>query len=311
MAGARLGGHGEVEEGTLACCSCGRQYNVINGIPRFVSLENSASSFGYQWNIHRRTQLDSYSGLPLSRRRLFAVTNWPTNLQGQKILEAGSGAGRFTEILLQTGAEVFSFDYSKAVEGNLLNNGDHPNLHLFQGDIFDIPFAEGLFDKVICLGVLQHTPDPAKAFMNLARYVKPGGDLVIDVYQATMLSIPQWKYLLRPFTKRMSHQSLYRIISTITPPLMPLAAALRRAAGKVGARLLPIVEYACLGLSPEINQEWAILNTFDMYSPAHDHPQRISAVKRWFKTIGFTGVEVRYGPNGIVGKGKKLSPMAR
>ena len=82
-------------------------------------------------------------------------------------MEAGSGAGRFTEVLLQTGAEVFSFDYSNAVEANLSNNGEKLNLHLFQGDILNIPFPEEYFDKVICLGVLQHTPDPEKAFISL------------------------------------------------------------------------------------------------------------------------------------------------
>ncbi|HED01025.1 MAG TPA: class I SAM-dependent methyltransferase [Proteobacteria bacterium] len=168
---------GSVREGTLVCRTCGIRYSVISGIPRFVPAENYAGSFGYQWNIHRKTQLDSYTGLPISRDRLFTVSGWSEHLEGERILEAGSGAGRFTEVLLQTGAELFSFDYSNAVEANLSNNGEKPNLHLFQGDIFNIPFAEQSFDKVISLGVLQHTPDPERAFISLARFVKPGGSL--------------------------------------------------------------------------------------------------------------------------------------
>jgi len=294
---------GSIESGLLTT-EDGTQYPILRGIPRFVPEENYANSFGFQWNIHRKTQLDSYTGLPLSWNRLFAVTGWPKCLKGQQILEAGSGAGRFTEVLLKTGADVISFDYSNAVEANLSNNGKQPNLHLFQGDILKIPLAEKSFDKVMCLGVLQHTPNPEKAFMSLAKFVKPGGELVIDIYRADVLTLFHWKYALRPITRRMDRESLYRIVTAITPRLIPLAATLRRVAGKVGSRLIPILEYSHLKLSPDINKEWAILDTFDMYSPSHDHPQRMSTVNRWFLSAGFIDVDVRRGPNGIVGKGR-------
>jgi SAM-dependent methyltransferase len=281
------------------------QHPVTGGIPRFVLSENYADSFGYQWNIHQKTQLDSYTGLPISRQRLFSVSQWPERLDGQRVLEAGSGAGRFTEVLLQTGAEVFSFDYSNAVDANLSNNGTQLNLRLFQGNIFHIPLAHESFDKVICLGVLQHTHDPEKAFMSLVKFVKPGGSLVIDVYRADLIAYLQWKYILRPLTKRMDKKILYRIVSFITPLLIPIASAMRRIAGRAGARLIPIVEYSHLKLAPAINREWAILDTFDMYSPSYDKPQKVSTVNHWFTSAGFTDVDVRRGLNGIVGKGVK------
>ena len=166
---------GQIETGNLLCLMCGKDYPVAGHIARFVEPENYAGSFGFQWNIHRETQLDSYSGLPISRNRVFEVTGWPEQMEGQKILEAGSGAGRFTEVLLSTGAEVYSFDYSDAVEANWKSNGHRSNLNLFQGDIFNIPFEDQSFDKVFCLGVIQHTPDPELAFSSLAAKVRPGG----------------------------------------------------------------------------------------------------------------------------------------
>lgn len=142
--------------------------------------------------------------------------------------------------------------------------------------------------------------------MSLAKFVKAGGgEIVIDVYRADISAYFQWKYILRPITKRMVKERLYKIVSEITPRLLPVAAALRRIAGRAGARLIPIVEYFHLKLPPEVNREWAILDTFDMYSPAHDHPQRVSTVSRWFTSAGFTDVDVRRGPNGIVGRGWK------
>ena len=54
-----------------------------------------------------------------------------------------------------------------------------------------------------------------------------------------------------------------------------------------------------------MDKEWSILDTFDMYSPEYDKPQTLKEVQRWFKEAGLKDVEVIYGPNGIVGKGKK------
>lgn len=295
----------DIEEGIIRCNGCGTEYSVVKGIPRFVPVENYASSFGYQWNIHRRTQLDSNTGLPISKNRVFAVTGWSECLAGQTILEAGSGAGRFTEILLGTGADVFSFDFSNAVEANWVNNGNNPQMHLFQGDIFHVPLRKSSFDKVFCLGVLQHTPDPDRAFKSLAEFVRPGGELVIDVYTKSFLHLCQWKYFLRPLTKRMNKELLYKIISAIVPKLIPMAKLFRKLGGKYGSRLLPIVEYSYLGISEHLNDQWAILDTFDMFSPMYDHPQTLASVNNWFKDAGFEDVKVGYGPNGVIGKGKK------
>jgi SAM-dependent methyltransferase len=278
---------------------------VSDGIPRFVPADNYAASFGMQWNRHRRTQLDSHTGLPITRDRLRATTRWPDDLRGQHVLEAGSGAGRFTEVLVATGAEIYSFDYSSAVDANRENNGRATNLHLFQADIFNIPLRKQAFDKVLCLGVLQHTPDPEAAFRSLASHVAPGGELVVDLYAKRLTALVSWKYLLRPITRRMDKQMLHALVERGVDLLLPLAARLRRLAGRAAVRLLPIAEYSNLGLSPELNRQWAILDTFDMYSPAHDHPQTARTLRRWCEDAGLVDVEVEPGANGIVGRGRR------
>lgn len=291
-------------DGRLLCSGCGASYEVRDGIPRFVPGNGDTESFGFQWWMHPQTQLDSYTGRPVSRKRLFDVTGWPEDMARQVILEAGSGAGRFTEVLLSTGAEIFSFDSSSATESNWQNNGHSPRLHLFQADIYKLPLRRAAFDKVLCLGVLQHTPDPEKAFKNLAEMVRPGGEFVVDVYWKGVTSLLHWKYLLRPITRRMNKGALYRVVAGTVPLLLPAAKSLRRFAGRPGARLVPIVEYSTLGLPAKLNLEWAILDTFDMYSPTHDHPQTLRTVQRWYEKAGFAEVVVRRGSNGIVGKGR-------
>lgn len=293
----------QVDSATIECSSCGQTFPVLRGLPRFVPGSNYAESFGFQWNAHAQTQLDSHSRLPISHDRLWAAIGGQSDLHGQRVLEAGSGAGRFTEVLVASGADVVTFDYSSAVEANARNQGPSPRLHIFQGDIFNIPLTELSFDKVVCLGVLQHTPDPQAAFRSLAKYVRPGGQLVVDIYRRNLAALVQWKYVLRPITRRIRKEALYRIVDRVTPPLVPVARLLRRIAGRAGARLVPIVEYSHLGLPRDLNVEWAILDTFDMYSPAHDHPQSLDTVTRWFREAAFENVSVRPGPNGVVGSG--------
>ena len=288
---------------SLSCARCLAVYPIVGGVPRFVSAENYAASFGYQWKIHARTQLDSFTGLPISSDRLFLASAWPRDMSGETVLEAGSGAGRFTEVLLSTGAHVVSVDYSAAVEANALNNGAARGLLLCQADIFSLPVRERSFDRVMCLGVLQHTPDPPRAFQSLARAVRSGGSLVVDAYENRVMSMMHWRYFLRPLARRMSRETLYKWTERLVPPLVAPAALLRRWFGRVGARVLPISEFSYLGLPPNINRQWAILDTFDMLSPRFDYPQSLSTVRTWFEACNFSDVVVFRGPNGIIGRG--------
>src|SRR5215468_6469266 len=95
-----------------------------------------ADSFGYQWAAFRTTQLDSRTGLKLTFRRFWENTRWkPRELQGARILEAGSGAGRFSEIMLDAGAEVVTFDATDAIFSNRENNAGKGDIVFFRGDI--------------------------------------------------------------------------------------------------------------------------------------------------------------------------------
>ena len=301
---AMLGLAEEIADGALRCGRCSAEVLIRGGVPRFVPDDSYADSFGFQWNRFRRTQLDSYTGLGLSTDRLFLATRWRRELTGQTVLEAGSGAGRFTEVLLATGATVFSFDLSSAVEANHANNGGSPRLHLFQASIYDIPLPKQSFDKVISLGVLQHTPDPKRSFRELASFVKPGGALVVDVYARNLQAMVGWKYLLRPITKRMPKRALFRLVQGMVAVLLRPAILARRLLGRAGARLFPILQYSHQGLPLELNHDWAVLDTFDMYAPAHDHPQTLAEVRRWCEECGLEEIQVEYGPNGVIARAR-------
>lgn len=299
---------GQVESASLASGADAPRYPIRTFIPRFVPEDNYARNFGLQWQLHKRTQLDSHTGTTYSRDRLFASTGWQTDLSGQRILEAGSGAGRFTEIIASTGAQLVSFDYSEAAVANHDSNGQRRNVTIFQGDIYQIPLAKRSFDKVICLGVLQHTPDVARSFRSLAEMVRPGGQLVIDVYPCRLRSMLHWKYLLRPLSTRLAPDALYRYVSWYAPKLMGAAKVARRVAGRAGHRLIPILDQSDKDVSPDLQRDWTILDTYDALSARFDSPQTAATLARWFSECGFEGVEVLSdvpSTSGLIGRGRR------
>ncbi len=300
----------EIEEGALHCNQCGAVFPVVRSLPRFVSCDNYASSFGLQWTKFPTLQLDSIMGNDLSRKRFYDCTRWPRELPGERILEAGCGAGRFTQLALETGGEVFSFDLSSAIEAAVANNKNEPRLHLFQADIYRLPLRKELFDKIFCMGVIQHCPEPRKAFLSLVPFLRPGGTIVIDVYSKARFP-PPLKYWVRPITRRLPSKALYAILSRTMPLAFEIKSLLHRAPaiGPRMAALIPIgaLSHAEIGLhySDRELKQVKVLSAFDMLSPRYDLPQKIEDVRQWFQEAGLIEVETRFGYNGIHARGRR------
>lgn len=272
----------------------GATFPIVNGVCRFCQIENYASSFGLQWNLFDKTQLDEEARSSASAARLFGETNWtPEALEGQDILEVGSGAGRFSRVILQqTRANLYSIDYSNAVEANLRNNGPvgEGRFHLAQASIYEMPFPDDRFDRVICMGVLQHTPDFERSVHALIQKAKPGGEIVVDFYAIRgFWTKIHSKYMLRPLTKRMDPEKLLRLINRNADWLIAGANLLDRLKLGVLRRFLPVADFKGTiprRLTSEELREWVVLDTFDMLSPEFDNPQRISSVEAMFERAG-------------------------
>jgi SAM-dependent methyltransferase len=292
----------------LLCAGCAAGYPIVEGVPRFVSADNYAASFGVEWSLHARTQYDHYSGLRMSEDRFFGETGWPRDMRGELILEVGCGSGRFTEHAAGTGATVVSVDYSAAVDANRAANGRRPNVLIAQADAFRLPVRDGYFDRVFCFGVLQHTPDPRAAFLALTRHAKPGGYVVADVYLRSFTKVVLGtKYWVRPLTCRLPPDTLYRWVRRYIDVVWPLAGLVRRIP-KVGPQLnwrLLVGDYSEHGLTGELLKEWAYLDTFDMLAPRYDRPQAVHAVREWVEQAGLVNADVRLGYNGIEIRGRR------
>jgi SAM-dependent methyltransferase len=302
--------NGTIAEGQFVCTSCSRTFPIVRSMPRFVPSEGYARTFGYQWNRFDQLQLDRHRGNDLSRERFFVTTQWPARMEGQRILEAGCGMGRFTQIALESGAEVFSFDLSNAVEANFKNNGGSARVNIFQASIYRIPLRRESFDKIYCMGVLQHCPNVRQAFMSLVPFVRPGGEVVIDCYQRHTGLFPPLKYWVRPWLTWMGPRRVHKLLSWTIPPAFELKKALYKVplVGKAIGNLIPIGPISHkpkLDYTDEELKQVKILSALDMFSPLHDHPQTIETVRQWFVDAGLVDVYVGTGFNGINARGRK------
>jgi len=231
-------------------------------------------------------------------------------MSGQFVLEVGSGSGRFTEQVASTKAMVVSVDYSYAVEANYASNGHRDNVLVVQGDIYNLPLREGFFDKLFCFGVLQHTPDVERAFLALPAYLKSGGHIAVDFYRKFpwYMRMFQTKYFVLPLTRRIKPEHLYRMTNRYVECMWPISRVIHKMPyGKKLNWLLLVADYrGVYNLSEDMLKEWAILDVFDMLSPAYDQPQTLDDVQHLLTNAKLKDTDVHYGYNGIEARGVRL-----
>ncbi len=202
------------------------KFKIVKSIPRFNNNEiDYALMWGEQWGHYQLTQFDSFTKTNLSKDRLEFILGKKINIfKNKNILEVGCGAGRFTEILLKAGANVHSIDASKAVDYNYKNNRKKSkNFKIAQADLHNIPYKNNVFDYVICIGVLQHTPSTKESLKSLWKKVKPGGFLLVDHYEFTFGYyfgfLPFYRIILKHIPNKLSIKICKKIVKYFFPIL--------------------------------------------------------------------------------------------
>jgi SAM-dependent methyltransferase len=141
----------------------------------------------------------------------------------QQVLEIGLGQGADSEQLIRRGARWSGLDLTPEAVNRVrtrLALRKLPFEHLQVGSILNPPYAAHSFDKVYSHGVLHHVPDIQQASAQIAKLLRPGGELVIMLYAKWsahyLLSIGLWSralvtlaYLLRRDSGTMGRQLPY------------------------------------------------------------------------------------------------------
>ena len=100
--------------------------------------------------------------------------------RGETLLDVGCGSGVLGSVLLarKTYAEVHGLELSEeAVERARARGLITVAFNLHSGEF---PYADGTFDAVTCLAVLEHVFDPRPLVGEMARVLKPGGVCIVD-----------------------------------------------------------------------------------------------------------------------------------
>jgi SAM-dependent methyltransferase len=298
------------DDGESLVCSHGETFPIRDRVPRFVGSSDYAGAFGRQWNRFRLTQLDSHSGLSASHdrlRRILGEELW-AGLAGNTVLEAGCGAGRFTEVLLEGGARVASLDLSTAVEANASNFPPSERHTVAQADILRMPIGPASFDIVLAIGVIQHTPSPGETIRELFTRVKPGGWLVFDHYTWSPSRLGL-SVLYRLRYRRMDPAESMRRIERLVDRLLPLhrKVADSHTLSFLLGRVSPVLSYYSVfpQLSAAQQREWALLDTYDSLTDAYKHLRSRRAIRSALERLGAENIACWRGGNGVEARAMK------
>ncbi len=94
-----------------------------------------------------------------------------------RLLDVGCGIGDFMLGMRQRGWEVHGVDLSP----NAVALARQKGLDVFQGQLFDVPYAEQGFDLVTMWDVLEHLHDPSAHLARVAQILKPRGKFVVTL----------------------------------------------------------------------------------------------------------------------------------
>jgi len=288
----------------------GEQFPIVKGIPRFVPQDNYASAFGLQWKTYAKTQLDSFSNTRITQDRLERCLNMPIEgLKGKTVLEVGAGAGRFTELLVKGGGMIHSVDLSVAVEVNKENIGNATNYQIAQASVYDMPYPDNSFDYVVCLGVIQHTPDPEKTIKCLFDKVKPGGTLVIDHYIWRIGYYSTLTPLFRAVLKEMKPAKSQKIVNGLVDFFFPIHWALKDKGiiNWLVHRVSPLIVY--INLFPDqdkkFHYEWSKLDTYDQLTDYYKHLRSPEQIQSTLESLKGKNIWINKGGNGVEARCEK------
>ena len=176
----------------LRCDSCGAAYTARNGIPE-LRVEADARTeavrdFYEQAPFPGYPPRDSYAWLRARAERSELARLLDQAIPGDaRIAEVGCGTGQMSLFLATADRVVVGADLTRAslelAESARRRYGVERALFV-ETDLRAPGLRAGAFDVVYSSGVLHHTPDPRASFAAVARLLRPGGVVVVGLYNA-------------------------------------------------------------------------------------------------------------------------------
>lgn len=115
-----------------------------------------------------------------------------------RVLDNGCGTGILFQALPDAPCTLYGIDISKG----MLTYARPRSRRLVLGDSQNLPFRSASFDLVVGRSLLHHLPDPGRGIREIARILKPGGQVAVVDTNASLLSA-----LPRGLARRSDHFS--------------------------------------------------------------------------------------------------------
>ena len=239
----------------FVCSICGASYQSPGGIPDLRLPSDQ----------HTEVVREFYSAAPFpgyppretlvslrerGRRNEFARLLDEAISPGTRVLELGCGTGQMSLFLATVDRMVIGADLARPsleLGAEAAKRFGMEGVLFVETDLRRPGLQAGAFDVVVCSGVLHHTPDPRVAFSSVARLVKPGGYVVLGLYNA----FARLPHRLRRGIARLSG---FRVI-----PFDPVLRARRS--------------------EPARRTAWLR----DQYQHPEEHRHTLREVRRWFR----------------------------
>jgi len=193
----------EISSDALRCTQTGNSYEFVDGVPSLLASTREATgdigtrvhAFYEENPFPNYESIDDFGDL-VSKGYSSSFSNELLREIGSNkcILECGCGTGQLSHFLQLNNNHVLGIDMSLnslklAIEFKLNNNLVRSGFA--QMDLFSLAVKDESMDVVISHGVLHHTPDARRAFHEIIKKVKPGGIVVVGLYNA-IARVPTW-----------------------------------------------------------------------------------------------------------------------
>jgi SAM-dependent methyltransferase len=249
-----------------------------------LDQSRTKDAYGLQWNRFRILRPEEDRATFRNRTGLR-----PDDLAGRRVLDAGCGMGRYLRIAAECGARVVGLDLSQAVRAARELTADLVGVALVRGDLLRPPLADGTFDHIYSLGVLDHTPDPRAAFLALARLLRPGGRIVVWVYPREKPALERVIGLHRAVSTRLP-LALLVPLSRLAAPIGGLKRRLMASGRRPIARAGVLLNLLTIGVSMHPDPEVRVCDTLDWYAPRFLSRHTRDEVVGWFAEAGLVDV---------------------